>query len=109
DARRFTKMSLGQLTQTIEGNPAFVPKPAPRDLALSGDAVALLDEGSNRLGVVEGIARRLPNPELLIAPYLRCEAVLSSRIEGTERHVRPTPAPGAEGEAARPPSLPHKS
>jgi Fic family protein len=71
------------MTTTLEGNPAFVPDPAPRQLRLSDEAVGLLDEASNRLGVLAGIARRLPNPELLIGPYLRREAVLSSRIEGT--------------------------
>jgi len=30
-----------------------------------------------------GLGRHLPNPHLLIAPYVRREAVLSSRIEGT--------------------------
>ncbi len=84
NARLFTKRSWGRVTETIEGNSAFVPKPAPRELSLSQEVVGLLDEASNRLGVLEGIARRLPNPELLIAPYLRREAVLSSRIEGTQ-------------------------
>lgn len=80
---QFTKRSPGRLTTTLEGNPAFVPEPVPRQVRLSNEAVSLLDEASNRLGVLEGIARRLPNPELLIGPYLRREAVLSSRIEGT--------------------------
>ncbi len=31
-----------------------------------------------------GLGRQIPNPELLIAPYVRREAVLSSRIEGTQ-------------------------
>ena len=30
-----------------------------------------------------GLARMLPNPHLLIGPFIRREAVLSSRIEGT--------------------------
>jgi Fic family protein len=53
-------------------------------LALSSEGVDLLDAASNRLGVLEGVARRLLNPDLLIGPYLRREAVLSSRIEGTQ-------------------------
>lgn len=81
---QFTKRSPGRLTKTVEGNPAFVPAPAPRDIRLSREAIDVLDEASNRLGVLEGIARRLPNPELLIGPYLTREAVLSSRIEGTQ-------------------------
>lgn len=32
---------------------------------------------------LSGVGRLLPNPHLLITPYLRREAVLSSRIEGT--------------------------
>lgn len=84
DAAQFTKKSPGRLARTLDRNCAFVPDPAPRSLRLSSEAVDLLDEASNRLGVLEGIGRRLPNPELLIGPYLRREAVLSSRIEGTQ-------------------------
>lgn len=35
------------------------------------------------LGELAGAGRRLPNPHLLIRPFIRREAVLSSRIEGT--------------------------
>jgi Fic family protein len=81
---QFTKRAPGRMTKTLEGNPAFVPEPAPRQLRLSDEAIGLLDEASNHLGVLAGIARRLPNPELLIGSYLRREAVLSSKIEGTQ-------------------------
>lgn len=84
DEGRFTSTAWGRLTRTSDGNPAFVPAPAPRDLSLSERSLELLDEASNRVGVLEGIGRRLPNPELIIGPYLRREAVLSSRIEGTQ-------------------------
>ena len=36
------------------------------------------------LGALEGMGRTLPNPTLLVMPYARREAVLSSRIEGTQ-------------------------
>lgn len=84
DSESFTDKAPGRLTRTPSGNPAFVPAPAPRRVELSPEAVDLLDEASNRLGVLEGMGRRLANPELLISPYLRREAVLSSRIEGTQ-------------------------
>lgn len=83
DAERFTEQAYGKLARTLEGDLAFVPNPAPRALDLSGESVGLLDEASHGLGLLAGIGRRLPNPHLLIAPYLRREAVLSSRIEGT--------------------------
>jgi Fic family protein len=84
DIEAFTPESPGRLASTSEGHAAFVPGPAPRNLELSPEAIALLDAASNRLGVLEGVGRRLSNPELLVGPYLRQEAVLSSRIEGTQ-------------------------
>jgi Fic family protein len=80
----FTNDAWGRLVRTPGGNPAFVPHPAPRSLSLSPEVVDLLDEASFRLGSLQGIGRRLPNPQLLIGPSLRREAVLSSRIEGTQ-------------------------
>lgn len=68
------------------GNPywAFVPAPLPpgteRD-ALAANA-ALLAEANRKLGQLDGIGQFIPNPDLLIQPYMRREAVLSSRIEG---------------------------
>lgn len=84
DVAAFTADAWGSLTQAPDGYPAFVPKPCPRGLELSNDALAILDEASNHLGVLQGIGRQLRNPHLLISPYLRREAVLSSRIEGTQ-------------------------
>lgn len=83
NASDFTASAWGELTRTADGALAFVPAPAPRGLDLSDEAIGLLDEASNSLGRLEGLGRGLPNPYLLIAPYLRREAVLSSRIEGT--------------------------
>jgi Fic family protein len=84
DPRIFTKKAWGAVVGTVEGYPAFVPKPAPRELRLSDDALGALDEASNRLGVLQGIGRQVRNPHLLISAHLRREAVLSSRIEGTQ-------------------------
>ena len=84
EARRFTKRAPGSLANTASGNVAFVPAAAPREVKLSNRAIELLDEASNRLGILQGIGHRLPNPDLMVGPYLRREAVLSSRIEGTQ-------------------------
>ena len=37
-----------------------------------------------QLGVLDGVGKLLPNPDLLIRPYMTQEAVSSSKIEGTE-------------------------
>jgi Fic family protein len=46
--------------------------------------VSLLSRADRALGELSGIGRALPNPHLLILPFARREAVLSSRIEGTQ-------------------------
>jgi Fic family protein len=46
--------------------------------------VRALSEADRSLSELAGIARTLPNPHLLIGPFVRREAVLSSRIEGTQ-------------------------
>jgi hypothetical protein len=45
--------------------------------------VSLLDRASRAVSVLAGVGETLPNPYLLIRPFLRREAVLSSKIEGT--------------------------
>ncbi len=63
---------------------AFVPPPIPRKLALDTSTINQLAEANRALGKLDGTGRHLPNPHLLISPYLRREAIFSSRIEGTE-------------------------
>lgn len=96
DASNFTTNAWGTITTAAEGFPAFVPNPAPRSLALSDEAIAVLDAASNELGALRGIGSRLLNPHLLITPSLRREAVLSSRIEGTQTSMSDLYAAEAE-------------
>jgi Fic family protein len=46
--------------------------------------VAALSEADRLIGRLAGESGRLPNPHLLIRPFLRREAVLSSKIEGIQ-------------------------
>lgn len=84
EAPQFTERASGTVVEAPDGYPAFVPNPAPRKVELSDESLAALDEASNRLGVLQGIGRQIRNPHLLISPYMSREAVLSSRIEGTQ-------------------------
>ncbi len=79
----FHAPETGRLVQTIGGAWAFVPSPLPPDLEFDTDLVNHLSRADALLGELSGLGRQLPNPHLLIAPYTRREAVLSSRIEGT--------------------------
>ncbi len=66
------------------GGWAFVPDPLPPKLAYGPQLVQALSEADRALGELAGLGRTLPNPYLLTRPFLRREAVLSSRIEGTQ-------------------------
>ena len=46
--------------------------------------VQTLSEADRALGELAGLGRTMPNPHLLIRPFIHREAVLSSRIEGTQ-------------------------
>ena len=63
---------------------AFIPGPLPPAVDFS-DArlVRSLYEATRSLAKLSGICVQLPNPGMLITPYLQREAVLSSQIEGT--------------------------
>jgi Fic family protein len=85
DNAAFTKRSPGRLVRISEGGHAFVPAGLPPEAQLLTDDVVLaVEEATTELGRLDGLAANLPDPELLIGPFLRREAVLSSRIEGTQ-------------------------
>lgn len=63
---------------------ACVPGPLPPDIEFGRSLTMKNSEADRALGLLAGHAARLPNPHLLIHPFIRTEAVLSSRIEGTQ-------------------------
>lgn len=66
---------------------AFVPPPLPPEVTLDPELVSALSEADRNLGLLAGAGEWWPNPHLLIRPFMRREAVLSSRIEGTQASV----------------------
>ena len=63
---------------------AFVPPPLPPDIALDFELGRRLSAADHALGLLAGTAQTLPNLHLLSRTLVRREAVLSSRIEGTQ-------------------------
>ena len=80
--------SFGHLTLTIEGEMAFVPDNLPPRVEWTGELVSALSKADRAIGQLHGIGLNLPNPNLLIGPFMRREAEMSSRIEGTQAEVR---------------------
>ena len=79
----FGDVRAGRPRRVAEGYTAFIPAPPPTDLTYPPPLVRLLSEADAALSELSGLGRYLPNPNLLIEPYMRREAVASSRIEGT--------------------------
>jgi Fic family protein len=83
DPQAFRPSSPGRLSLTHDGHQAFIPGRLPPTLEFTPKLVDRLTAAANAIGLLAGTGRNISNPALLINPYLRREAVLSSRIEGT--------------------------
>ena len=66
-----------------EGTYSFLPSQLPNELDLPMKTMRLLEDARGALGELSGIGRMLPNPHLVIRPFLRREAISSNIIEGT--------------------------
>ncbi len=73
----------GRVVRSTLGHWTFLPHALPPELQYDRALVRDLTDADRALGELAGAGRMLPNPMLLIRPFLRREAVLSSRIEGT--------------------------
>ena len=82
----FTK-PFGKMVKNNEGHLTFIPDGLPPRISYDESLTALISEASLQLGNLSGIGKLIPNPRLLIRPYLRREAVLSSKIEGTQASI----------------------
>lgn len=66
------------------GYEAFIPNPLPPEIDWTGSLIRSLSDADRLIGQLSGQGKQLPNPHLLIRPFIKREAVLSSRIEGTQ-------------------------
>jgi len=76
----------GRYVQQSTGYKAFIPVPLPPNppLEYSGALQTALSVADRNIGRLDALASILPNPDLIVAMYVRHEAVLSSQIEGTQ-------------------------
>lgn len=84
---RLQDSPCGQLVPTLEGQRAFVPAPLPRHIEPSIQLMRSLEEAVSAVANLAGVGETMQNPQLLIGPFVRREAVLSSRIEGTQASI----------------------
>ena len=83
DPSDFIPNAAGEIVKTVTGYHAYVPSLDPPQIDYNAISVEL-SRADAALSELSGLGRFIPNPHLLIRPYVRREAVASSRIEGTE-------------------------
>ena len=87
----FQTSPSGRLLKVGKGEAAywaFVPHPLPPTLEPDKPLWSALAEAMLSVGRLDGLARDLPNPQLLLRPLIRREAEVSSRIEGTRANLQ---------------------
>ena len=91
DLETFNQSPAGRVLKVGRGESAywaFVPHPLPPALEPDKLLWSVLAEAMLAVGRLDGLARDLPNPHLLLRPLIRREAEVSSRIEGTRASLR---------------------
>jgi Fic family protein len=82
----YASTQFGRPRRTLgrHGYVAYFPAPIPRTIELPVSTIRLLADAEASLGRLAGVGQLVPNPHLLIRPYLIREALSSTRIEGTQ-------------------------
>lgn len=93
DLVSFERSPVGKLVPIVipsprpDGNPtryqAFVPTPLPAEPALSMRSVEVATRAAMAVARLDQAMEQLPNPQLLLRPSIRREAVSTSALEGT--------------------------
>ena len=79
----FNSNAPGKVTKTSKGYWAFVPNPLPPNIVWSSQLLSQLSKADRSLARLAQLGASFPAPHVFARPFMRQEAVLSSRIEGT--------------------------
>lgn len=80
----FVSPSAGQVVRSPKEYWAFIPAPLPPDLNWTAQLVSLVGETERALAELSTIGKTFPAPHVFASSFIRQEAVMSSRIEGTQ-------------------------
>jgi len=79
----FRNPKVGKAIRIQTGYWAFIPAPLPPEIEWTTPLISALSDADRELSKLTTLAGNFPFPRLLTQPFMRREAVLSSRIEGT--------------------------
>ena len=79
----FSNNAPGDVIKTLKGYLAFLPAPLPPDVVWSNKLLASLSRADRSLARLAEVGNAFPVQHIIVRPFIRKEAVLSSQIEGT--------------------------
>jgi Fic family protein len=84
DPRKYQNTNAGRVILVPAGYHAFLPNPLPPAIPYSDCLVAMMTDAERALGQMAAQIGSYPYPRILLPAFTRTEAVISSRIEGTQ-------------------------
>ena len=79
----FKTTAAGEVIQSRKGYWTFIPDPLPPSIGWPSALISAVGTAERALGKLDSLASTLPSAHILVRSFIRREAVLSSRIEGT--------------------------
>lgn len=79
----FSTTSAGKVIRTPKGYWVFIPAPLPPELNWNSNLASRVGEAERALTELAWVGRNFPEPHIVVRSFIRQEAVMSSRIEGT--------------------------
>lgn len=83
DPKDFQSSTAGKVIRAPRGCWTFIPFSLPPAIQWTSALISAVGAAERSLGRLDSLASTLPAPHLFVRPFMRREAVLSSRIEGT--------------------------
>jgi len=80
----FSNNAPGKIIKTTQGYYAYIPNPLPPELSWTPRLINHLTQAERSIARLEEVGQAFPVPHVLVRPFIRKEAVLSSQIEGTQ-------------------------
>ena len=79
----FSNQAPGKVIRTLKDYEAFIPDPLPPVADWTNKLLAALSQADRSLPRLAEVGNTFPVPHVVVKPFIRKEAVLSSQIEGT--------------------------
>lgn len=87
DIEEFESGASSGTLESYKGYYAFNPNRLPPSIDFGLEIMGALSDAQQSVSELKGVGRTVDNPRMLIRPFMRQEAVLSSRIEGTRAEL----------------------